>query len=285
MSDPHMGMNMPRVIYNLGLFRLLAGNPYDSLFLYAKAVQLSSTDRMIETSLRRLERLSVVLKMLRGYMWARNLLILGRAGKFRDTASLEQVMNLATAKAEPISGPVVILAGGTIAEFRMEQYYQRLVDGFGCFHGTVIGGGTTAGVSGLVGKIQAAYPDSIESIGYVPARLPAETEIDPQYRQVRATGGQYFSALEALQYWSDIIASDIAPAQVKLIGINGGKISAFEYRLALMLGASVGVIESTGREAARLTKDPDWKDSKNLVRLEGEKKEIEAFLELKPKGH
>src|ERR1035437_6637619 len=105
-----MGVNIPRATYNLGMFRLLARKPYDSLLLYSKAVQLSSTDQMIETSMRRLERLSGVLKMFRGYAWVRTLLILGRASKFRDTASLEQVMNLATAKAAPISGPVVILA-------------------------------------------------------------------------------------------------------------------------------------------------------------------------------
>jgi hypothetical protein len=65
---------------------------------------------------------------------------------------------------------------------------------------------------------------------------------------------------------------------VKLIGINGGEISAFEYRLALMLGASIGVIESSGREAVCLFKDPYWGNAINLVRLSADKKEIEAFL-------
>ncbi len=40
------------------------------------------------------------------------------------------------------------------------------------FQGTIIGGGTTAGVSGLIGAVQAAYPQSIATIGYVPASLP-----------------------------------------------------------------------------------------------------------------
>jgi hypothetical protein len=46
------------------------------------------------------------------------LLVLGRAVKFQDQASLEQIRNLATAEAAPISGQVVILAGGTSGEIR-----------------------------------------------------------------------------------------------------------------------------------------------------------------------
>ena len=53
---------------------------------------------------------------------------------------------------------------------------------------------------------------------------------------------------------------------------------AFEYRLALMLGASVGVIESSGREVARLFKDPDWSHSKTLWRLVADEKEIKTFI-------
>ena len=65
---------------------------------------------------------------------------------------------------------------------------------------------------------------------------------------------------------------------MKLIGINGGQISAFEYRLALMLGAQVGVIEASGREAGRLFRDPYWSKSKTLRRLAAGEKEIAAFI-------
>ena len=216
--------------------------------------------------------------MIKGYDWVRRLLVLGLALKFQDKDSFEQIVNLATPKAASIPGPVVILAGGTSGEVRLEQYQQFLLDGFRSYRGTIISGGTTAGISGLVGKVQAAYPEAITTIGYVPARLPAGTLIDPQYRQVRVTKGQDFSALEALQYWSDLIASGISPAKVKLLGINGGKISAFEYRLALILGTRVAVIAGSGREATNLFTDPCWGNSNNLVRLSVDQNEIEAFL-------
>jgi hypothetical protein len=79
----------------------------------------------------------------------------------------------------------------------------------------------------------------------------------------------------------DLIASGISPSQVKLIGLNGGEIAAYEYRLALMLGASVGVIESSGREASRLFKDPDWRNSKNLLNLSADGQELAAFIRSK----
>jgi hypothetical protein len=269
---------MSRAYYNLGMFHLLLGQPYDSLSMYTQAIQVGMADRMIETSLRRLDRLSFIQKMIPGYDWVLRLLRLSQAVKFQDKASLEQIRNLATAGAALISGQVVILAGGTSGEIQSEDYEPLLLEGFQGFHGTIISGGTTAGICGLVGKVQAAYPEAIATIGYIPAHLLAGTEIDPHYREIRATGGQDFSALEALQYWCDMIACGISPVQVKLIGINGGKISAFEYRLALMLGARVAVIESSGREAAGLFKDPFWGNSKNLQRLSAGKNEIKSFL-------
>ena len=65
-----VGMNVPWAFYNLGIFHLLLGQPYDSLSMYAKAIQVSTTDWMIETSLRLLEKLSVVRGMIQGYDWA-----------------------------------------------------------------------------------------------------------------------------------------------------------------------------------------------------------------------
>ena len=52
---------------------------------------------MIETSLRLLEKLSVVREMIQGYDWVCRLLILGRAVEFQEKNSLEQIKKLATA--------------------------------------------------------------------------------------------------------------------------------------------------------------------------------------------
>jgi hypothetical protein len=76
-----------------------------------------------------------------------------------------------------------------------------------------------------------------------------------------------FTILEVLQTWIDLIASSIHPSQVRLLGINGGDVSALDYRIALALGAYVAVIDESGREAARLFQDADWRDARNLIRL------------------
>lgn len=278
LDQADVGMNMPWAFYNLGMFHLLLGHPYESLIAYAQAIQLSASDWVIETSLRSLEKLSVVQDKLKGYEWVRRALMLGHAARFHDKPCLGQLKDLATTSAAAIRGPVMIVAGGTADYVRVDDFRSLLLDGFRDFHGTIIAGGTTAGVSGLIGEVQAAYPQSITTIGYVPAVLPPGATLDPRYRQVRTTQAQEFSALEAIQYWIDLVSSEIPLEQVKLLGINGGEISAFEYRFGLMMGARVGVIESSGREAARLFKDPYWGNSKALLCLSPDGKALVSFL-------
>jgi hypothetical protein len=183
-----------------------------------------------------------------------------------------------------VTGPVVIVAGGCdpAVEEEMRAYRDVLVEAFAEFEGTVVSGGTREGISGLVGDIGEAHPGRIHTIGYLPATgLPADATVDEdprRYRELRRSDGTGFTALEPLQNWIDVVASGISPAEVRLIGINGGTIAAAEYRLALGLGARVALIEESGREAARLLPDPDWSGSPLLTRLPREAAAVRAFL-------
>jgi hypothetical protein len=273
-------MNLPWAYYSLGMFHLLLGQPYDSLGAYAKAVQLSTSDWMIDTALRTLDLLAVVQKALPGYDWIRKALLLGGAAKFPGSGDYQKVKELASKEHGPISGPVVIVAGGTDArlEQQMQQYRQFMLEAFRDFKGTIVSGGTRAGIVGLVGEVQQAYPATLHTIGYVPQSMPADVEIDGRYQEIRSTSGDDFSALELLQYWIDLIASGIPPAEVKLLGINGGTICAVEYRLALALGARVAVVEGSGREAAELLQDRDWQVAENLIRLPADGTTARAFV-------
>jgi ppGpp synthetase/RelA/SpoT-type nucleotidyltranferase len=271
-----VGMNLPWAFYNLGMFHLLLGKPYDSLMAYAKALELSSNYWMIETSLRLLEHLSPLKNDLAGFEWVHRLLLLGRAAKSshkaateQDQAALEQVKKLASTNVKPIKGPVVIVSGGTDAgvEAQIQKYRDLLLEALRDFHGTLISGGTTAGIAGLVGELQQAYPDTVKTIGYVPRLIPREIPVDERYSQVRNTTGSDFSPLELLQGWIDLLASGIDPATVKLLGINGGRIAAVEYRVALALGASVAIVRGSGREADILLQDKDWSASQSLLPL------------------
>jgi len=176
--------------------------------------------------------------------------------------------------------PVIIVAGGTdkLTKKSLLKYRTLLTEGFYDFTGTIISGGTTAGVCGIVGDVQETYEGAIKTIGYLPGTIPPTTAIDPRYYEIRKTDGDKFSIKEPLQYWTDILASCIPPSDVKLIGINGGNISAAEYRIALLLGAKVGIIQNSGRAVAELLEDPDWNTSENLIVLPHDVATLRAFI-------
>jgi hypothetical protein len=56
--------------------------------------------------------------------------------------------------------------------------------------------------------------------------------------------------------------------EVKVLGINGGRISSVEYRIALALEAKGGIIKGSGMEADKLLSDSDWSSCKELVTIE-----------------
>ncbi len=279
-----VGMNLPWAFYDIGKFYLLLGKPYESLISYARAVQLSQAGWHVGTSLQSLEKLGVVRDSLPGYEWARRLLLIGLSVKFpSEKAGLEstrRLKELASRGHEPLTGPIVIVSGGcdASAEAQIQGYRQVMIAGLRDFHGTIISGGTTAGVSGLAGEIGKTYPDAVKTIGYAPRRLPAGAQQDERYREVRYTGGDDFSPLESVQFWTDIVASGTPLSRVKVLGLNGGDISAAEYRIALALGVHVAVLEGSGREADRLFVDGDWANSKTLICLPGDAATIGAFI-------
>lgn len=277
-----VGINLPWALYDIARFNLLFGKPYESLAAYSKALDLSTAAWMVETSERSLAGLGAAGRALPGFEWARRLLLVGRAAKFGDEEAKKELEALASSGAPTIAGPVVIIAGGCdpSVEEEMQGYRELLLEAFADFAGTVISGGTKEGISGLVGDVGARYRESIHIIGYVPgAGLPDDaTSDEDRYSELRVTEGDGFSALEPLQNWIDLIACGILPADVKLIGINGGTIAAAEYRLALGIGAQVGLIEGSGREAAKLLPDEDWSTSPLLSRLPPDPAAVREFL-------
>jgi len=281
-----VGMNLPWAFYNLGLFYLLLNRLHDSLMAYAKGIELSSNYWMLETAFRLLEHLNVVKDKLPSFEWAQRLLLIGRATKAPNEAVLEKLKELASPGVSPIRGPVVMVTGGTATAFESEirSYRKLLIEAFHDFEGTIISGGTQAGISGLVGDVQRAYPQTIRTIGYIPDLMPPRLRIDTRYTEIRQTQGKNFSPLEHLQSWVDLILAGIRPTQVKLIGINGGKISAVEYRIALAFGTSVAMVEGSGREATRLLQDKDWKATKTLISLPADPMTARAFIGAKSAG-
>jgi hypothetical protein len=218
-------------------------------------------------------RLTPLADRLEAQPWLVRFLELAMAVRAPDSNAAKSIREAATPGAPPIAGPVVIVAGGTDPEVeaRMAAYGSLLHGAFEGFRGTVIGGGTREGVSGLVGSLGAEFGEALHTIGYLPREISDEKATPDtdakRYRELRYTAGRKFSPAEPLQNWTDLLASGIPPASVGVIGINGGTIAAAEYRIALALGATVGLIAESGREAGRLAADPWWARTRRLTSL------------------
>ncbi|MGD2215748.1 MAG: RyR domain-containing protein [Gemmatimonadales bacterium] len=280
------GINLPWALYSLGKLRLLLGEPFQSLDAYAKAIQLSPAEWMIKTALRSLNRIGAAGREPDGFEWIRRLLTLGLAVHFDSTDAMEDLSQLATADGPSFRLPVRIVAGGTDPRVQAQigEYSGLLMEGLAGFDGTIISGATTEGICGLVGDAAQRYGDRIHTVGYIPGAgfgegTDATIDKDPErYRELRYTDGRGFTPLESLQNWIDLVVSGVPVGEVRVVGINGGRIAGAEYRIALALGAVVGVISESGREAGRILTDEQWSSVERLIALPRDAQTVRAFF-------
>ncbi|MBA7711069.1 hypothetical protein ES703_120021 [subsurface metagenome] len=250
------------------------------------AIRLSQHKWMIGTTLNTLNKLQNFSSQIPGYNLVRILLLLGMRFHRKEKENEDQELNATIDQQlkdnstlrinhDDLKDPIVIIAGGTdeSVEEQMNSYRESLISAFKDFEGTIISGGTTSGISGLAGDIKEEYGDRIRLIGYTPRRFPDEyrVKLDERYEH-RFSNAEDFSYLEVLQYWYDILRSGCDPNKIKLIGINGGRISALEFRIAIAFGAQVGIIESSGRAANEIINDSWWNESIETAKKERPKK-------------
>ncbi len=296
-----VGIDRPWAYRHIGEFNLLLARPderlqeeaddlpkpdernYESLAAFAKAIQLpETTDVMLDEWLKALELLAKVKPPLEGLEWGRRLLLLGKAVKSRSSKSILSAEKLPSAELPPVEKQVVLVAGSCspVHDKEMAGYGILLEEAFADFEGTLFSGGTTAGIGGLVGNLADKFKGRISAFGYLPSHLPTDAPRDQRYTNTyKMKKADRFSPLQPLQNWIDLIALGIDPVDVKLLGIKGGPIAAFEYRLALALGAQVGVLLDSGLEVGNLRADPDWRDDDGLVLLSQDGDAVKRFLQ------
>jgi len=263
-------VDIPWAFFDLGLFNLFLGNVDAALDNYLKGIRFSPDIWMVETTLNTLNNLMVFQERLVGIKVIRYSLLLGILFHPNFMEKTDEMISDAIFKLDidfkqkekDFGDSVVIIAGGTDerVERSLEAITDNLIEAFRDFKGTIISGGTRSGISRIVGDIQKRYPDNIKTIGYVPSHIPAYVELDKRYSAIHITEGKEFSVIEPLYYWYDIMKAGIEPNKVKLIGINGGAIAAFEFHIAIVFGAQVGIMRNTGRAAAELINDPSWEE-------------------------
>ena len=182
-------------------------------------------------------------------------------------------LELRKTRKELFEAPVVIVAGGASLMDKAKTetyrgYFRKMMHGF---TGTIISGGTTAGIPGLVGEVKEELEKQrtldFDLVGYLPRMLPTNAAKSKAYDIFCETDSNHFSVQEILNYWCDLVCSGIHPSDVLLVGIDGGDIAAMEYRIALSLGAKVTIIANSGRAASELFEDKFWKSHRNLIGL------------------
>ena len=274
-----LGINIPWAYLNNGLFKLFSKDVNGSLNNYLLGIKFSTAGWMISTHLDDLDSLSMVDNDVVGINLVRQLLLLGLAIRFNDKNAKTRLEREYGVKEKNLSLPLVIITGSTkmSKEELGHDLRQNLLEATKFYEGMIISGSTVAGVCDLVGDIQKSYPNSIKTVGYIPKDLPNHVKIDVRYSNIHQTNGTGFSFLEALQYWTDIVLNEITISNIKLLGIGGGKISAFEYRLALIFGAYVGILEKIAGSGLKLHQDPSWQNE-NLINVENNSETIKDFL-------
>ncbi len=254
------GADLPHALYRIGGFHLLLGRDHchKSLDWLARAVHHTLAPDPLVQTLRDVSQLADYAHDRADVDCARRFLAAALVAKFRKRRWPADVRRPATSPLKP-HGPVVIVAGGCEAYHQkaMKDYGPLLARAFADYRGLVISGGTREGISGVVGALAEQSGGRICAVGYLPQRMPTDNTAteDNRYRIRRTGGDRGFSARQPIQNWLDLLAAGIHPSQVRLLGINGGNIAGLEYRIAVALGATVGVIEGSGREAERVLND------------------------------
>lgn len=191
-----------------------------------------------------------------------------------------------------IRGPVVIVAGTCDPKYHdgMVGYDALIAHALRGFSGTVYCGGSTVGVSAMVGDAVMATKAKNPGIAlkaHWPGTLNSRDEKHPGYEFLPMPEAEGFTYAQPIQYWCDLLAAGIKPESVRVLGIGGGKIALFEYYLAFALGAKVGLLQGSGRSAARFAEGESWwskAKTGRAVSLPKDKETLWNFLNVNPEN-
>lgn len=265
------GTEMPYAAFTAGRLHLLLSESDDALGAYARGIGhvLTCTSCVPPDVFKTEEKwLFLVTKpepLSGGYLWAMDLLRL--AGRLKDSPARPPQSE------DPLQNTVLIVAGGatSLKPEQADLLRPMLKEAFTGFTGTVFSGGTRVGVPGCVGDaadlIGPRGSRPFKVIGYLPHVRPGDAPEDGRYDTCVECGEHSFTAEQILKNWSDILDAGIHPKDVRVLGFGGGTLSAVEYRIALGLGACVGLVEGSGGSADDLLKDDLWGDSDSLLAL------------------
>lgn len=281
------GIELPWAYFTIGRLNVLLNKHYQALNAYCKGIahclfqdcdlppdslQKTQYREILQDERNFLKNINIAINFSEEDRWVDSLLLLAIWLRTKDNDVFKEI---AKQKKHNFSNDtqIIIVAGGTDEKYDalMQLYNKYLADALTNFQGCIISGATTSGIPGLIADIVHKIngnttPPPIKLFGYIPSHLPANALLAREYEIFETTGSE-FSPRQPIQAWIDLIASNVDPKNVVLMGINGGDIAAFEYQSALALGAKVGLFAESGRAVETISQDPDWIEKKNLLMI------------------
>jgi ppGpp synthetase/RelA/SpoT-type nucleotidyltranferase len=271
------GIEMPYACFTAGRLHLLLGEDLAALSCYARGIHhvrgglyCVPTD-VLETEIHWLQRVNFGDPLSGGYLWAKGLLDMAKHSPGKGSS-----------RSSAFDTPLLIVAGSANRiKAGVQKRTQTLLTALRDFHGTIVSGGTTSGVPGCVGDLASRLAEEnnkgFELVGYLPEQPVNGATIHESYDE-RVKVGDGFSPAQILRYWSDLLKAGIDPKTVLLVGFAGGPLSAVEYRIALAMGAGVGLVRGLGGAADELMEDPLWSAVPNLFPLPADFATLRAFV-------
>ncbi len=132
-----------------------------------------------------LKRIECIREKLPGFDWCQRAVLLGLAAAVKDGQAADAlresgVLGSRKSRTFPPDESIVILAGGCAAEVQgaMDAFKPLLLRACEGLSFTLLGGGTTAGISGLAGDVAQQSGGRVRAFGYLPRFLPRGVQED-----------------------------------------------------------------------------------------------------------
>lgn len=265
--------------FAVGRCHFFLGNKSGCINAYSSAVSLIINEKfaanlcIIEAEILRADKLKKIDRLLAEQIKMYLQIALSVTSKSKNKEVYRTKLRHSINGNDPLKSPIVIVAGGAsmMDEAKAAGYSDYVKELMSDFKGTIISGGTTSGIPGLVGRVKSELTKkgniNFKLLAYLPEKLPSDAEISGAYDKFYYTRSDEFSALDILNCWCHIIGSGINPADLILVGIDGGVIAAMEYRIALSLGAKVCLIAYSGRAVSELVQEKKLKNHPDLIHV------------------
>ncbi len=248
------------ILYDLGTIYFLNNQICESINYYLLAIIYSQNFWTIKTTINTLELLPnmphylpdkshviILLLLALAFYMKRN--SLHKKEEFKDVLSKLKDYNLTESEERILYHPTLVISGGTTT-FEVPNYYanlkQNLISALDDFQGCIIFGSYQYSLNDLILHL---YEKLHSQISFYEKNLLAKEKIN------------FWNLTSIYQYWFDILTSNIDPNHIKFLAISGGFYSSLEFKIAIALGAKVGIFKDSGGEEVKLIKEqPLWRE-------------------------